>query len=115
MISTILFLAQQQSAPATGQSNPLLTFAPLIFMFIIFYFLLIRPQQKRQKEQQKLLSGLKTGDKVITSSGIHGLISNVKETTFLVKIADNVKIEIEKGSIATVAKSAPSEEPKATS
>jgi preprotein translocase subunit YajC len=100
MISTILFLAQQQSAPTTGQSN---------------YFLLIRPQQKRQKEQQKLLSSLKTGDKVITSSGIHGLIANVKETTFLVKIADNVKIEIEKGSIATVAKSAPSEEPKTTS
>jgi preprotein translocase subunit YajC len=115
MISTILFLAQQQSAPTTGQSNPLLTFAPLIFMFIIFYFLLIRPQQKRQKEQQKLLSSLKTGDKVITSSGIHGLIANVKETTFLVKIADNVKIEIEKGSIATVAKSAPSEEPKTAS
>jgi preprotein translocase subunit YajC len=115
MISTILFLAQQQSAPTSGQSNPLLTFAPLIFMFIIFYFLLIRPQQKRQKEQQKLLSSLKTGDKVITSSGIHGLIANVKETTFLVKIADNVKIEIEKGSIATVAKSAPSEETKTTS
>jgi preprotein translocase YajC subunit len=52
---------------------------------------------------------------VITNSGIHGLIANVKETTFVVKIADNVKIEIEKGSIATVAKSAPSEEPKTTS
>jgi preprotein translocase subunit YajC len=114
MISTILFLAQQQSTPAaTGQSNPLVTFAPLIFMVIIFYFLLIRPQQKRQKDQQKLLASLKTGDKVVTSSGIHGLIANVKETTFLVKIADNVKIEIEKGSIATVSKSA--EEPKATS
>jgi preprotein translocase subunit YajC len=114
MISTVLFLAQQQSTP-TSQGNPLVTFAPLIFMFVIFYFLLIRPQQKRQKDQQKLLASLKTGDKVITSSGIHGLIANVKETTFLVKIADNVKIEIEKGSIATVAKSAPAEEPKTTS
>jgi len=85
-------------------------------MFVIFYFLLIRPQQKRQKEQRKLLDSLKTGDKVITSSGIHGLIANVKETTFLVKIADNVKIEIEKGSIATVSKSAPTtEETKTTS
>jgi preprotein translocase subunit YajC len=115
MISTILFLAQQSAPASTGQSNPLVTFAPLIFMFVIFYFLLIRPQQKRQKDQQKLLASLKTGDKVITNSGIHGLIANVKETTFLVKIADNVKIEIEKGSIATVSKSAPTEETKTTS
>jgi preprotein translocase subunit YajC len=113
MISTILFLAQQQSTPAaSGQSNPLVTFAPLIFMVVIFYFLLIRPQQKRQKEQQKLLASIKSGDKVVTNSGIHGLVSNVKETTFLVKIADNVKIEIEKGSIASVSR--PAEEPKAT-
>jgi preprotein translocase subunit YajC len=101
MISTLLFLAQQQPAPAsTAQSNPLVTFLPLIFMFVIFYFLLIRPQQKRQKEQRSLLSSVKTGDKVITNSGIHGLVANVKETTFLVKIADNVKVEIEKSAIA---------------
>src|ERR1700745_940459 len=115
MISTILFLAQQQAGQAQSGGLWYMQLLPFAFMFIIFYFLLIRPQQKRQKEQQKLLSSLKTGDKVITSSGIHGLIANVKETTFLVKIADNVKIEIEKGSIATVAKSAPSEEPKTTS
>ena len=85
---------------------------PFAFIFIIFYFLLIRPQQKRQKEHQKLLSNLKTGDKVITTSGIHGLIANVKETTFLVKIADNVKIEVDKNAIASVSKSV--DQPKAT-
>ena len=85
---------------------------PFAFIFIIFYFLLIRPQQKRQKEHQKLLSNLKTGDKVITTSGIHGLIANVKDTTFLVKIADNVKIEVDKNAIASVSKSV--DQPKAT-
>ena len=85
---------------------------PFAFIFIIFYFLLIRPQQKRQKEHQRLLSDLKTGDKVITTSGIHGLIANVKDTTFLVKIADNVKIEVDKNAIASVSKSV--DQPKAT-
>ena len=69
---------------------------------MIFYFLLIRPQQKQRKEQQKLIEALKTGDKVVTSAGIHGLISNVKEKTVLLKVADNVKIEIDKASVATV-------------
>jgi preprotein translocase subunit YajC len=111
MISTFLFLAQQQA----GQSGPvsmISTLLPFAFMFVIFYFLLIRPQQRRQKEHQQLLANLKTGDKVITSSGIHGLIANVKDTTFLIKVADNVKIEVDKSAIASVAKSS-AEQPKA--
>jgi preprotein translocase subunit YajC len=70
----------------------------------MMYFLLIRPQKKRQMEQQRLVSALKTGDRVVTNAGIHGLISNVKETTVLVKVADNVKIEMEKSAIANVLK-----------
>jgi preprotein translocase subunit YajC len=104
MISTILFLAQQQPA-AQGGANLISTLLPFAFMAVIFYFLLIRPQQKRQKEHQQLLSNLKTGDKVITTSGIHGLIANVKDTTFVVKIADNVKIEVDKNAIASVSRS----------
>ena len=68
------------------------------------YFMLFRPQKKRQQEQQRLISALKTGDKVVTNAGIHGLIANVKETTVIVKVADNVKIEMEKSAIANVAK-----------
>ncbi len=79
-------------------------FVPLIFIFIIMYFVMIRPQKKRQQQQQKLMAALKTGDRVVTNAGIHGLISNVKETTVLVKVADNVKIEMEKSAIATVLK-----------
>ena len=81
-------------------------FVPLIFIFIIMYFVMIRPQKKRQEQQQKLVGNLKTGDRVVTSAGIHGLISNVKETTVLVKVADNVKIEIDKSAITNVLKEA---------
>ncbi|HEX4200645.1 MAG TPA: preprotein translocase subunit YajC [Chthoniobacterales bacterium] len=112
MISTILFLAQQQAGQAQSGGLWYMQLLPFAFIFVIFYFLLIRPQQKRQKEHQRLLSDLKTGDKVVTSSGIHGLIANVKDTTFLVKIADNVKIEVDKNAIASVSKSV--DQPKAT-
>ena len=81
-------------------------FVPLIFIFIIMYFVMIRPQKKRQEQQQKLVGSLKTGVRVVTNAGIHGLISNVKETTVLVKVADNVKIEIDKSAITNVLKEA---------
>jgi len=79
MISTILFLAQQTAAPTPPPQPDLLqTLLPFLFMGVLFYFLLIRPQQKRRKQHEQLLANLKTGDKVVTSSGIHGLIANVK-------------------------------------
>src|SRR5919205_2185330 len=106
MIATILFLAQQAAPPGPPPQPSMLTsFLPFVFMIIIFYFLLIRPQQKRQKEHQRLLSSLKTGDKVVTSAGIHGLIANVKESTVLLKVADNVKIEVDKSAISNVTRS----------
>ena len=112
MTSTIFFLAQQTAAPTAGAQPDLLqTLLPFLFMGVIFYFLLIRPQQKRQKQHQQLMANLKTGDRVVTSSGIHGLIANVKETTFLLKVADNVKIEIDKSAVAGVEKTS---EPKPT-
>jgi preprotein translocase subunit YajC len=101
VFSANLFLLSDAAASAQAPS-PITQFAPLIFIGVIFYFLLIRPQQKQRKEQQKLIEAIKTGDKVVTSAGIHGLISNVKEKTVLLKVADNVKIEIDKASVATV-------------
>jgi preprotein translocase subunit YajC len=84
-------------------NNPLFMLLP---MMAIFYFLLIRPQQKRQRELQAMISALKTGDKVITTGGIHGIVSNVKDgATLSLKIADNVKIEVDKAAIATVDRS----------
>jgi len=79
---------------------------PLVFIFVIFYFLLIRPQQKKQKEHEKLVKSVKTGDQVVTNAGIHGTVSNVKDATVIIKIADNVKVEFDRAAIAAVEKSA---------
>jgi len=96
-------LAQAPSGAPSGGSG-IGAFVPLIFIFIIMYFVMLRPQMRKQKEQQRLVSALKTGDRVVTNAGIHGLISNVKETTVIVKVADNVKIEMEKSAITNVLK-----------
>jgi preprotein translocase subunit YajC len=101
-------LAQAQSPAPTGPGSGFGFFVPFIFIFIIMYFVMFRPQKKRQEQQQKLIASLKTGDRVITNGGIHGLISNVKETTVIVKVADNVKIEMEKSAVTNVVKSAES-------
>src|SRR5947207_9916074 len=103
-MTSILFLAQAAS-PAPSQSAGLISFLPFIFIFVIMYYVMIRPQMRRQKEQQRLVSTLKTGDRVVTASGIHGLISNVKDRTVIVKVADNVKLEMEKSSVTNVVKS----------
>lgn len=98
-------LAQAQpAAPTPGPGGGFGFFVPFIFIFIIMYFMLFRPQKKRQQQQQQLIAALKTGDKVVTNAGIHGLIANVKETTVMLKVADNVKIELEKSAIANVLK-----------
>ena len=99
----ITLLAQAPTSSPAGPS-PLASFVPIILIFVIMYFLLFRPQMKRQKEHARLVSALKTGDRVVTASGIHGLISNVKDRTVIVKIADNVKIEMEKSAVTTVVK-----------
>ncbi|HEX8077325.1 MAG TPA: preprotein translocase subunit YajC, partial [Chthoniobacterales bacterium] len=89
-----LFLAQAPAASPTGAGSGIFGFLPFVFLIVIMYYVMIRPQMRRQKEQAKLVSSLKTGDRVVTASGIHGLISNVKETTVIVKVADNVKLEM---------------------
>jgi len=100
-----LIAQTQTAAPAPGPAGGGIGFfVPLIFIFVIMYFVMIRPQKKRQQDQQRLISSVKTGDRVVTNAGIHGLIANVKETTVIVKVADNVKIEMEKSAIASVMK-----------
>src|SRR5437899_4267346 len=104
MLCMILAQAQTRSpvpVPGGGIGS---FFVPLVLIFIVMYFVMIRPQKKRQQQQQKLISSLKTGDRVVTNAGIHGLISNVKENTVLVKVADNVKIEMEKSAVTNVLK-----------
>lgn len=73
---------------------------PLIFIFGIFYFLIIRPQQKKQKEHAKMVQDLKKNDEVVTAGGIHGTIINVKDKTFVVRIDETAKVEIDKVSVS---------------
>jgi preprotein translocase subunit YajC len=84
--------------------NPIVNLIPFIFIFIIFYFLLIRPQKTKEQEQRKMLEKLDKNDEVVTSGGIHGTIVNVKEKSVVLRIDDNVKMEVEKNCIAYVKK-----------
>jgi len=109
-----LLMAAPQAAEGAqgGPANSLMTFLPFIAIIAIFYFLIIRPQNKKQKETQKMLAALKKGDKVVTIGGIHGTIQSVKEQSVIVKVDENTKIEFSRSavsSIETVAKEDKSE------
>ncbi len=93
-----IILLQQTDGIASLVSSLL----PFVLIIAVFYFLILRPQQKRQKERQKLLEGVKKGDKIITSSGIHGSVEGVEDDSILVKIADNVKVKMDKSAIGTI-------------
>lgn len=84
--------------------SPILQFLPLVFLFIIFYFLLIRPQQKRQKDHANMLAKLEKNDEVITAGGVHATVISVGDKTATIRIAENVKVEVEKSAITTVTK-----------
>ena len=100
-MSFISFL-QATGASSASQSGSLLgTVVPFVLIIVIFYFFLIRPQNKKQKETEKMLNALKKGDKVITIGGIHGVISSVKEKTVIVKVDDNTKIEFNRSAISS--------------
>ena len=77
-------------------------FVPLILMFVIFYFLLIRPQQKRTKQHREMINTLKAGDRIVTGGGIHGRITGVSDTTLTVEIADKVRIKLNRGNVAAL-------------
>ena len=91
--------AQTAGGGIAGMFGGIEPLIPLILIFVVFYFLLIRPQSKQRKEHDNLLKNLKAGDKVLTSAGIYGVVANVKDKSVLVKIADNVKVEMNKSAI----------------
>ncbi len=88
---------------AEGQGNPLVAFIPLIVMFAIFYFLLIRPQQKKTKEHREVLANLKKGDYVITTGGLYGRIYSIAEDVLTLEISDNLKVKTNRNYIAELA------------
>ena len=102
LVSTPLMqlAAQGQSGESAGGSW--MTFVPLIAIVAIFYFLIIRPQSKKQKETQKMLAALKKGDKVVTIGGLHGTIQTVRENTVILKVDDSTKLEFSRSAIAGI-------------
>ncbi len=90
-------------APAPGGllGSPIML---MVLMFVMFYFLLIRPQQRQRKELAARIAALQTGDRVVTTAGIHGIVHNIKDTTVVVKVAEGTMIEFDKPAIATVQK-----------
>lgn len=90
--------------PQTGQANPLFFFSQFLLIIGIFYFLVIRPQRQEQKKRQGMLERLQKNDEVVTTGGIHGTIVNVKDKTVVLRIDDNVKIELERSCVAAVSK-----------
>ncbi len=112
LISAVEFLAQ---APAPGQGQPpsaWVQILPMVLLFGAMYFFMIAPQRKKQKEHEKMLKSLESGDEVVTTGGIFGTITNVKEDRFVLRVADNTKIEVGKAFVQTVLKKVGAEEKK---
>jgi preprotein translocase subunit YajC len=86
-------------------------FIPIILMFVIFYFLLIRPQQKKTKEHRQMISNLKKGDRIVTSGGIHGRITGMDDTTLTVEIADKVRVKVARGNVSAMVQPASHAQP----
>ena len=98
--------APTSGATATGMQQPggLMAFAPFLLMFAVLYFLILRPQQKKMKEQQTMLSALKYGDEVLTASGILGKVTGIADKVVTVEVADNVRVKMLKSQISQVIK-----------
>lgn len=99
--------AMGQAGAAGGGAGGFASFIPLILMFVIFYFLLIRPQQKRAKEHREMIAAVKKGDRIVTSGGIYGRITSTSDTTLTVEIADKVRIKLNRGNVGSLAQAAP--------
>jgi preprotein translocase subunit YajC len=95
-------IAFAQTAPGVGSPSQLISFLPLVLVFIIFYFLLIRPQQKKSKEHQHMLGKLKKNDEVMTSGGIYGKVTALTDNIVTLEIAPNVRIRVNRPQISAV-------------
>jgi preprotein translocase subunit YajC len=100
MIDVAYAMGQTGQAGSQAQGGGLMGFLPFIALIIIFYFLLMRPQQKKAKEHRTMLTALKKGDKIITSGGLHGEITGLTEDAIIVEIAPKVRVKISRGSVA---------------
>ncbi|MDA0337283.1 MAG: preprotein translocase subunit YajC [bacterium] len=103
----LFFLAQPAYAMGGGagggaDGNPIAQLLPFVLMFVVLYFLILRPQIKKQKTQQKMIDELQKGDKIVTSGGLHGVITNLKDDIITVKIAENVRVDMSRAAVSRV-------------
>ena len=96
------FISDAMAQAAPSQPDPFMSFLPLIILFVIFYFLLIRPQQKKAKEHKQMVEGLKKGDEIVTQGGIVGKVTEVGEGFLTCEIADNVQVKVQAHAVGTV-------------
>jgi len=101
-------MAQQGEGGAQGFT----AFAPLILIFVIFYFLLLRPQQKKTKEHKDLLGNLKAGDMVVTAGGLHGKITGLADTIVILEIADGVRVKVSRSQVSGLSEVKPADTKK---
>ena len=94
--------AEGAAAPGAQQPDPLMSFLPLILIFVVFYFLLIRPQQKKVKEHKAMVDALKKGDEVVTNGGLLGRVTEVGENFVQLRIADNVEVRVQRQAVAAL-------------
>lgn len=92
----------QGAAPSAGGGDILISLLPFVFIFIILYFLIIRPQQRRLKQHQEMIANIRRGDTVVTSGGFIGKVTKVEDTEAVVEIADEVRVRVVKSTIAEV-------------
>jgi preprotein translocase subunit YajC len=88
-----------QPAGGAGQSNPLITFLPLVLVFVVFYFFMIRPQMKKQKDMTNYRNSLQRGDKVITTGGIYGRVYEVKDNYVMLEVGGDFKLKVDKSAL----------------
>jgi preprotein translocase subunit YajC len=96
------FISDAMAAAPQGQGDPLMSFLPLIFIFIVFYFLLIRPQSKKAKEHKQMVEALSKGDEVVTNGGLLGRITKVGDNFVELEVADGISVRVQRHAVANL-------------
>lgn len=97
-----MWISPAYAQAAAGQQNAFTAFLPLVLIFVVFYFLLIRPQQKKIKEHKSMLGALRRGDRIVTNGGIIGLVTKVEDKELVVEISDGVRVHVARDMVASV-------------
>ncbi len=96
------FISDAWAQVETAQPDPIMSFLPLVIIFVVFYFLLIRPQQKRAKEHKQMVEAISKGDEVVTNGGLLGKVTGVGENFIQIKVSDNVEVKVQRHAVASL-------------